>query len=183
MLYTNENMLRKQKDSTGFTIVELLIVIVVIGILAAITIVSFNGVQAKAQQAKITSDLTQLEKAIIAARNTQSTTLMGLTGSGYSYATCTSKAAGTDFSTLPKNDTCWTQYTNDLAKISTASGINVNNLTDPWGRPYFIDENEGEGGGCGKDTLAAYTNPYPGGTSTISTSYIAVPTSGYSGCS
>ena len=41
--------------SKGFTIVELLIVIVVIGILAAITIVAFNGVQARAQNMKIVS--------------------------------------------------------------------------------------------------------------------------------
>jgi len=33
-----------QTPTRGFTIVELLIVIVVIGILAAITIVAFNGV-------------------------------------------------------------------------------------------------------------------------------------------
>ncbi|HCH34899.1 MAG: General secretion pathway protein H [Candidatus Saccharibacteria bacterium GW2011_GWC2_48_9] len=37
--------LQTVKNQKGFTIVELLIVIVVIGILAAITIVSFNGVQ------------------------------------------------------------------------------------------------------------------------------------------
>ena len=36
----------------GFTIVELLIVIVIIGILAAITIVSFNGVQQRARNAQ-----------------------------------------------------------------------------------------------------------------------------------
>jgi len=41
----------------GFTIVELLIVIVVIGILAAITIVAFNGVQQKARTAAVQSDL------------------------------------------------------------------------------------------------------------------------------
>lgn len=38
----------KMRGRSGFTIVELLIVIVVIGILAAITIVAFNGVQQRA---------------------------------------------------------------------------------------------------------------------------------------
>ena len=42
-------MCAKQKQIRGFTIVELLIVIVVIGILAAITIVSFSGVQNRAK--------------------------------------------------------------------------------------------------------------------------------------
>ncbi len=46
----------KQK---GFTIVELLIVIVVIGILAAITIVAFNGVQARAENNKTVSAVGQ----------------------------------------------------------------------------------------------------------------------------
>ena len=44
----------KNKQS-GFTIVELLIVVVVIAILAAITIVSFNGIQKKAQLASLQS--------------------------------------------------------------------------------------------------------------------------------
>lgn len=41
----------------GFTIVELLIVIVVIAILAAITIVSYNGVTQRSQAAAVASDL------------------------------------------------------------------------------------------------------------------------------
>lgn len=41
------------KNKNGFTIVELLIVIVVIGILAAITIVAYNGIQNRAQDTKI----------------------------------------------------------------------------------------------------------------------------------
>ena len=49
----------KQK---GFTIVELLIVIVVIGILAAITIVSFNGVQNRAHDTAIRSNLSAIAK-------------------------------------------------------------------------------------------------------------------------
>jgi len=48
---------RLQSKNSGFTIVELLIVIVVIGILAAITIVSYNGIQKRAIETVITSDL------------------------------------------------------------------------------------------------------------------------------
>jgi len=54
---------RRQKQH-GFTIVELLIVIVVIGILAAITIVSFNGVSARATFAKEKSEMATINKAI-----------------------------------------------------------------------------------------------------------------------
>jgi len=51
-----------QKPPAGFTIVELLIVIVVIGILAAITIVSFNGVQNRANDTAVQSDITAVGK-------------------------------------------------------------------------------------------------------------------------
>lgn len=48
----------------GFTIVELLIVIVVIGILAAITIVAFNGVQNRANDSRRFSDIQSIQEAI-----------------------------------------------------------------------------------------------------------------------
>jgi len=51
--------------SRGFTIVELLIVIVVIGILAAITIVAFNGVQNKARAGAAQSAVSQANKKIL----------------------------------------------------------------------------------------------------------------------
>ncbi len=43
-------------DKAGFTIVELLIVVVVIGILAAVTILSYTGISVKAHQTTLASD-------------------------------------------------------------------------------------------------------------------------------
>lgn len=54
-----------KRQSEGFTIVELLIVVVVIAILAAITIVSYNGIQARASDSKIRTMATQLQKAVM----------------------------------------------------------------------------------------------------------------------
>lgn len=54
----------KRTSTHGFTIVELLIVIVVIGILAAITVVAFNGVQDRAKFTRMQSDLKSMQKAI-----------------------------------------------------------------------------------------------------------------------
>lgn len=58
MLYNTD----MKKGGRGFTIVELLIVVVVIAILAAITIVAYNGVQNKARAASLQSNLSQIYK-------------------------------------------------------------------------------------------------------------------------
>lgn len=50
--------------SSGFTIVELLIVIVVIAILATITIVAFNGVQQRAMNTAMKANVSSIAKVI-----------------------------------------------------------------------------------------------------------------------
>lgn len=57
-------MVLSSKKQPGFTIVELLIVIVVIGILAAITIVAYNGIQSRARDTQRKSDTTVITQAL-----------------------------------------------------------------------------------------------------------------------
>lgn len=54
----------KQKQRTGFTIVELAIVIVVIGILAAIVVVAYSGMQRRADNAKVLASVDSWQKTI-----------------------------------------------------------------------------------------------------------------------
>ena len=58
-------MLSDTSKRHGFTIVELLIVIVVIAVLAAITIVAFNGVQLRARDADRAQDMATIKKALL----------------------------------------------------------------------------------------------------------------------
>lgn len=57
----------------AFTIVELLIVVVVIAILAAITIVAYVGIQQRAKESAVQSTLSQFTKKVLAARATSGT--------------------------------------------------------------------------------------------------------------
>ena len=52
---------KRNLNSKGFTIVELLIVIVVIGILALLVITTYSGIQAKARNAKRQTDIQSLQ--------------------------------------------------------------------------------------------------------------------------
>lgn len=54
----------KHTHQSGFTIVELLIVIVVIGILAAITVVAYNGIQQRANDMTRIDGIAKIRKAL-----------------------------------------------------------------------------------------------------------------------
>ena len=87
-----------------------------------------------------------------------------ITGSTASAGACNVLASGTDLADTTAAASCWSRYNTTMDAISTASGMNVRNLKDPWGRPYFIDENEQEGGPCGsRDQIGAYYMPHQQG--------------------
>ncbi len=55
---------QKNQHQRGFTIVELLIVIIVIGVIAAITIIAYNGMQIRAENTKTLAAVNQYAKAL-----------------------------------------------------------------------------------------------------------------------
>ena len=52
-----------EQRRNGFTVVELLIVIVVIGVLAGISVVAYNGIQERARNSSLLSSVDAIEKA------------------------------------------------------------------------------------------------------------------------
>ncbi|HEX5797179.1 MAG TPA: type II secretion system protein [Candidatus Saccharimonadales bacterium] len=73
-------MVSLKRKQSGFTIVELLIVIVVIGILAAIVITTFTGVQKKGRDADRKSDINAIysQVEVYFAQNSKYPTLANL---------------------------------------------------------------------------------------------------------
>lgn len=130
--YALLKVMKQWAKQSGFTIVELLIVVVVIAILAAITIVAYSGIQQRAREQVVRSDLQSLQKAMLMYREEKRVL-----------------PPGADFysgSSMPPTAN-WASVVNTMKSggyIST-SGLEL----DPWGRYYWYDNNDcsiGQGG-------------------------------------
>jgi prepilin-type N-terminal cleavage/methylation domain-containing protein len=115
-------------NKRGFTIVELLIVIVVIAILAAISIVAYNGIQDRAKNIRVQSDIKQVATLIemyYAQEGTYPST--GSLSNVYSDANCTFAADSngaktkTVFSLLASDLESFTKLANFCSKLSKLS--------------------------------------------------------------
>ena len=93
-------MLRKHREKHGFTIVELLIVIVVIAILAALTVVAFNGIQQRASNTRRVAVAKEWQK-IIRLYTTQNNSYPASTINNH---TCLGTGNPTDLDINPDED-------------------------------------------------------------------------------
>ena len=131
----------------GFTIVELLIVIVVIGILAGITTVSYAGVQSRAHDTRVQSNISTLADALNAYYVANSykypvdqTSFMTMTSakvSTDSYVTtnnamlyCVQDSTGQTMAIVGQSKTGNTYYIKDDGKLQAApTNLSSNNPT------------------------------------------------------
>ncbi len=135
---------KKKNSQKGFTLVELLIVIAIIGVLASIILISLSAARTRAKEVKVRTELKSAMTAINAARFESEKTLMEITGSGCSDCVC----RDIDMRGLPDSHGCQWNWNHAMTKISESMKGGVNGLSelqrDPWNSPYAIDENEGE---------------------------------------
>lgn len=130
-------MRAKQTHQTGFTIVELLIVIVVIGILAAITIVAYNGAQTRAHNASRLSEVNSWRKSfeLYKAQNGTYPTMPDggyCLGTGFPGAKCRDYLANnantlTEASSVPLMDKIKT-----ISSLPQANHLGVNGTVGPY---------------------------------------------------
>lgn len=155
-------MISLKKRNQGFTIVELLIVIVVIGILALLVITTYSGIQQKARNSKRTSDIKSLQTQIEAfySQNGYYPSRTQLNADTAVFFTTNFKSLDKNAMIDPKNAT----QSNDLAAAPAANvyAYNVLNASDA--------SCEADATTCAKYTLTAtYEGTVNGATTATAT--------------
>ena len=113
------------RKTSGFTIVELLIVIVVIGILAAIVIVSYNGIQSRAKLTVASNDLETIKKSMLLYKSSRSE--LPTPGDTYTVETNPSLCNG------------WAPILSAIKAEGVGSTLPY---IDPWKHCYSYDDND-----------------------------------------
>lgn len=134
----------------GFTIVELLIVIVVIAILAGITVVAYNGIRARAIDSQSASEFNSIQKALenfysINGRYPDNSEMNGANGPttlgldmntmssninpAQGFSTCNSSSANGRYCYIPGVSSGGSCYAGDICVTYNINYMTINNPT------------------------------------------------------
>ena len=128
-------LIHKREGSQGFTIVELLIVVVVIAILAAITLVAYSGIQQRANNAAITdaaSKSLRMIQAYIAANDKYP-----YTGNGTGVCITLSSGCISQVGTV---GTSISTFNNNMATVGSLPQVVPSSGSDRYGVFYVYDQ-------------------------------------------
>lgn len=117
-----------KNKQTGFTIVELLIVVVVIAILAAITIVAYNGITARSKDSVARADLASAYKKLESLKIADAAqtypltqTAAGLSGSGGTTFSYVARSAGAGYCARSSYDAVAYFVTSSVSSVTRGS--------------------------------------------------------------
>jgi general secretion pathway protein G len=152
MRYKNKPDWRQEE---GFSLIELVFVIAIIGFLSSVIIVSISSARERAQYTKAKTDISQIAKLMTVAKGESQRTAIAINGTNNSGLACESIGS---IKSLAPSHSCWTAYIAAIGNLNAVTDniYRINSApTDPWGSPYLIDENEGQGGLCYTDHVAS----------------------------
>jgi len=139
-----------RNNTTGFTLIELIIVVVIIAVLATLGLNSYSRITKQANETRVKSDLNSIKKAVILARSISKKTLGEITGD---WCTACTVCSG-NLKNVPDTHACVQDYQRFISRIQPYEDIS-HIKRDPWGSPYTLDENDGEfaSNRCRPDTI------------------------------
>jgi general secretion pathway protein G len=137
-----------RKSKSGFTVVELAIVIIIIGILATITIVAYRNVQARARDDKRRTDIANIAKALEVYYDDNG-----------QYPDPNNTTSSINLNWYSSNDSSWDGFVSDLINVAKPQKDPINN-----GHPLTAAKNYGyayfTGGYCGAANAQWYLLVY-----------------------
>lgn len=127
--------MRSKLSKKGFSIVELLVVLVIMGTLMAVFVTSFSNAQKKAKISKAETEVKEIHKAILAYENESD-----------DHTLPTRDNQDADISTIGFLLGGGSNDSGEIPAVLMAQLKGGQKMLDPWGTPYKIVIREGSGG-------------------------------------